>query len=230
MAIITPGPTVAAVSGSIGGTVFSRNRGGAYIRNRAVPTSSSSLAAVAAKGRLAAASQAWQALTEDQRLAWAAYSSQTPATNALGAKITLSGHQMYVRIHSRLDLSGTPPITDPPVAEPSAALLTLSLSLNIGAGDFTATFTATPLGATEHLWLKAAVIQSPGIKYINNLLKLLEVPAAATSSPYDFQEDLTDRFGTLQVGLNVAVEAYVFDNATGLLSARRRAQGPIVST
>jgi len=230
MAKFTPGPAVSAVSGSIGGTTFSHNKGGAYIRKRAIPVSSSTAAAVAAKGRLAAASQAWQGLTEDQQNAWAAYASQTPATDSLGAKITLSGHQMYVRIHSRLDLAGVGPISVPPVTEPPPALTALSLSLDIGAGDFTAIFTATPLQASEHIWIKAAVLQSPGIRYVSNLLKLLEIEAAATASPYDFQTPLSDRFGTLQVGHNVVVEAYVFDSATGLLSARRRAQGVIVTT
>ena len=36
----TPGPTVASLSGSVGGQTYSRNRGGAYIRNRAIPITS----------------------------------------------------------------------------------------------------------------------------------------------------------------------------------------------
>ncbi|KKL73251.1 hypothetical protein LCGC14_2076760, partial [marine sediment metagenome] len=64
MAIITPGPTVAAISGSIGGTVYSRNRGGAYIRNRAIPVDPNTSFQINVRAILAAQSQNWADLTD----------------------------------------------------------------------------------------------------------------------------------------------------------------------
>jgi len=230
MAIFNPGPAVGQISGRIGGSIFSHNRGGAYIRNGAIPTKSTTTPATQAKARLAAASMAWQGLTSDQRLGWGAFSVQNPTINRLGSKITLSGHQQYVRNFCRCDRAGVATLADPPVGEAPATLTALTLSLDIGAGAFTAIYTATPLGATEYLWMYAAVVQSPGVTYVQNLLKLITVSAAAQASPYDFETDLSDRFGTLQVGHAVAVDAYVFDSATGLLSAPRRATGLITTT
>ena len=70
MAKYTPGPLVSQISGSTGGQTFSRNRGGQYVRARAVPITSTTFEALAAKARLGTASAAWQGLTDGQRTAW----------------------------------------------------------------------------------------------------------------------------------------------------------------
>jgi len=52
MAIFNPGPLVGQVSGRVGGTVFSHNRGGAYIRNGSIPYAVYSQKALQAKSAL----------------------------------------------------------------------------------------------------------------------------------------------------------------------------------
>lgn len=230
MAIFTPGAAVGQISGRVGGYVFSHNRGGPYIRNGSIPTKSTSAAAMAAKQRLEEASMAWQALTADNMLAWQAWAQQNPVTNRLGNATTLTGHQAYVGIYCRLDQAGQAPLDDPPVGASPAALATVALTLDIGAGDFQIAYTATPLGADEQLELSCAVVNSAGVRYVQNVLKLVTITDPAQASPYDFQSDLEDRFGTLQVGQAVVCDARVFDHATGLLSAPVRAAGVIVST
>jgi len=230
MAIFTSGPTVGQISGRIGGSIFSHNRGGPYMRNGTIPTKATSAAAMDAKSRLAAASMAWQGLDTDTMLAWNAYAVQNPAINRLGNKISLTGHQTFVGNFCRCDRAGVSTLTLPPVAESPDALKTLTLNLDVGAGLFDVTYTVTPMAASLHLWLKACVTQSLGVSYYQNLMKLISVTPAAQVSPYDFQDDLEDRWGTLQVGHGVAVDAFVFDSATGLISAPRRAIGVTVTT
>ena len=56
MALLVPGAVVSVLSGKIGGTVFARNRGGAYARAYAIPTRVTSDLAMSVKAAFAAAS------------------------------------------------------------------------------------------------------------------------------------------------------------------------------
>lgn len=230
MAKFLPGPAVAAASGSIGGTVFAHNKGGMYIRNRSIPTTSTTEKALAQKARMAAASQAWQGLTAAQRLAWLEWANENPVIDKLGQSMNLTGHQAYCGNYSRMSLAGETPLTIPPITPAPAPLLTATLNLDIGVGAFDVTYTATPLGADDALWLVANVHNSAAINYVENIKRWIGVSAAAQASPYDFESDIEGVFGTLGVGQYITLFSHVFDTVTGLLSPPLRADGVTVST
>lgn len=230
MAKFLPGPSVGAVSGSIGGTVFSRNRYGAYTRNRAMVTRQTSNAAMNAKARLANISAAWRDETAATKLAWQTWALNNPITDALGQKQTLTGHAAYVGLNTRLHLAGQTLLTVPPIVAAPAPLTALTATWDIGAGDFELVFTPTPIGAAERLWISAAVVNSAGINYVENLMKFIKVSAAAQATDYDISADLALRFGTLTVGQKCVVDVCVLDEDTGLISTPMRVSGTIVST
>lgn len=230
MALITAGSIVGQVSGRIGSVIFSHNRGGPYARNGVIPVSSQSTYSLAVKAAFAAASQAWRNLTEDQRQAWSTWAQTNPVMNRLGSSTILQGNAAFVQINARLSALAVAMLDDPPVTNAPDALITLVGSFDIGLGTFDLAFTATPLGATERLYVFAALVSSPSINYVKNLMKLIVVSTAAQASPLDIETELSDRFGTLIVGQKVIVTAAVLDTATGLLSARRIVDGLIVST
>ncbi len=226
----TPGPTIAAASGSIGGTVYSHNRGGMYTRNRSIPITSSSSFALNAKQRLATASQDWQSLTDAQRFSWANWALQNPVTDALGFPRHLSGHQAFTGLNARRAGHGDASLNDPPIVPAPDGLLTLVLTADIGTGDVEIAFTATPLGANTHLDLEAAVTNSPGITNVNNLLKCVVFSADAQASPFVFEADLIARLGTLVVGQKVFVRVSVYDTATGQKSLPLTSSAVVIST
>ena len=226
----TPGPTIAAASGSIGGTVFSRNRYGAYVRNRAIPVSPNTEYQAAAKDYLAQASQNWRALDAAVRLQWATWAASNPVTDNLGQQQILQGNAAYVQLATRMLQMGQALPTAPPTAAAPAALVTFISTWDAGAAGMAITFTATPLGATERLWMYAAVTNSPARTYIRNLRKLVTISDAAQATGFDPQDDIETRFGTLAAGQVVTLEAAVADEDTGLISSFRRTSGVIVST
>lgn len=230
MAKYTPGPTVASVSGSIGGTVYSRNRYGQYMRFRAKPVVSTTDYANVAKANFAAAAEGWPSLTAAQRAAWETWAQTNPVPNSLGIPQVLAGNAAYVQLNARLIRAGDTVISVPPLAEAPAALLTLVADGDIGAGDVDLTFTATPLAATERLWVWAAVVDNPSRNYVRNLLKLIAITAAAQASPYDYETAIVTRFGTLQVGQKIVIEAQVQSTASGLLSTRRQSSVIVTTT
>lgn len=230
MAKITPGPMIAAASGSVGGTVFSHNRGGMYTRNRSIPVISTTSFALAAKSRLSTAASAFSALTAGERQAWDSFALQRPVIDTLGHPRHLTGFQQYVGINARRAQAEDVAITAPPIVAAPDGLLTLVVDGDIGLGDVDITFTPTPLGATDEIWLRAAVTNSPAINYVSNLLRFVLHSAAAQTSPLDIQTETESRLGTLVVGQTLHVEVSVYDNATGLLSTPIRDSVVITTT
>lgn len=230
MALITPGPMVGQISGRLASVVFSHNRGGPYARNGTIPTLVTSDAAINAKARLSAQSQAWDNLTAIQRLAWLEYARSNPVVNRLGSQVTVGGNAAFVGINTRLAYGAYPTLTDPPIADPPVALATMSLAMDIGIGASGLTYTVTPLGANEHLYVWACLLDNPAINYVENLLRLIIVSGAAQASPYDFSAALEARFGTLIVGQKVVARVFVLSDATGLVSAPFQDDTIIVST
>jgi len=99
-----------------------------------------------------------------------------------------------------------------------------------GAGTTEITFTATPVPADTEYEIWAAVVSSPGINYVRNLLKLVGNIAAAGASPFDYQTLVESRFGALQVGHKVVFQVRSFSQLTGLVSAHLRTEGIVITT
>jgi len=218
MAKYTSGPTVAAVSGSVGGTTYSRNRYGQYMRQRSIPTVSTTTYALAAKARLEAVSMAWQALDTAQKIAWRMYAEQNPVQDSLGVTQILTAHTTYVSLNTRMHLLGNALIADPPITPTPNPLTALSLSADIGVGDFDLVFAPTPTGAAEMLYIRGCVIDSPGVAYVQNYLRYLGVSTVAQATPFDPQSIIEARFGTLIVDQTVHLEVSIIDNLSGQVS------------
>ena len=230
MAIFTPGPTVAAVSGSVGGTTFSRNRGGAYMRNRAIPVTSSSEKALRYRSYLAGISQAWRALDADIRQAWRIYAQTNPVVNRLGQSKALTGQNHFIRLNTRLMAAGDDGITAPPVAAPPTGILVEGFTVDAGAGDTELDFTETPLAANQRLWIRGAKVNSAAIVNVNNLLTEVLISNQAAAAPLDLESALEAAFGPLQEGAQYVLEIRVLDSNTGLVSNRVFARTVAVST
>lgn len=230
MAKYTPGPLAGAISGSIGGATFTHGPYGAIIRRRAIPVTSTTTDAVNAKARLTSRSQAYQALTAAQRLAWDAWGQSNPVTDALGMPQALAGNACYIQLNTRLLQASQTPISAPPIDPAPTGLLTLVQDCDIGAGDTDLTYTATPLGAGTMLRIRAAVVNSASIHYVANLLRVIGYSAAAQASPFDHQSLLEAKYGTLSVGQYVHVLVDVLDTATGLVSSPLKAVTAVTTT
>lgn len=230
MAKIRTGAIVQQISGSVAGNTFSHNRFGAYIRARSIPITNTSSYALAAKAFLSTASAAWGGLTPAQQLAWRSWADNNPIIDTLGEKRILTGQMAYVQIQARVLQNGDTLLTAPPVSPSPEGLLTLGGTYDIGAGTFTLTFTPTPLGAGLSLWTRVAVVDSGGINYVRNLLKLVDKSAAALASGVDLQSAIEARFGTLAVGMYVHYQCQVYEAATGLVSQPIKTSGVVVTT
>lgn len=98
MAIIRTGGGVASISGSVGGTTYSHNRGGAYMRTRAVPTNPNTTFQQVIRSAVAQLASLWTTtLTDAQRAAWETYADNVLLPNALGDMINIGAVAHYIR-------------------------------------------------------------------------------------------------------------------------------------
>ena len=101
MAIIKFGPIVTGARGSVGGTTFSRSRGGAFIRQRVKPVFSLTSARLSWAIAMSTVWDRWlNQATAAQRADWNTLGDNTNFTNALGDTYHPSGWNLYLRTNS----------------------------------------------------------------------------------------------------------------------------------
>lgn len=96
MALIKFGGGVAAASGKVAGTVYARNRSGAYQRNWAKPVNPGTALQSGVRAALSAAATGWAGLTAAQVEAWNAYANTMTRLNRLGDSYVPTGRQIYI--------------------------------------------------------------------------------------------------------------------------------------
>jgi len=116
MALIRFSGGIGDMRGSIGGTVYSKNRYGNYARGRITPVNPNSSAQQAVRNTMGAVVSLWySALNATERAAWAVYAAGINFTNKLGETITLTGFNHFVRTNIARKTNGMTVITTAPV-------------------------------------------------------------------------------------------------------------------
>lgn len=127
MAKIRYGPTIADVRGSIGALTYSRNTADHYIASRSPHAAPLTPNAIAARAILAAAAQAWRALTSSQRADWDTLAATPPEIDydPWAIQKFLTGFAWFVRIYARqASTSETLPTAPPTDAQPTPPTIT----------------------------------------------------------------------------------------------------------
>lgn len=100
MASIKFGGGITAMSGSIGGSTYARNRFGYYLRPRTKPVNPNSSLQVVVRTAMAFFTQRWHdTLTSAQRIAWATYAAAVPVKNRLGETVYITGFNWYLAVN-----------------------------------------------------------------------------------------------------------------------------------
>ena len=106
MAKIKWGMIVTDGSGKLGGHVFSKNRGGSYIRTKVTPTNPQTTYQTHVRSIFASLSSKWSALTDAQRKSFRDKVTQYSRTNVFGDLKNPSGKALHQRLNQNLVLTG----------------------------------------------------------------------------------------------------------------------------
>lgn len=187
-------------SGSVGKNTSSRNRGGQYVRQRAMPTQPRSAAQVNQRARLTTNSAAWRALTSAQQAAWIAFANSFTINNSLGTPINLTGAQAYNKVNCVNMLNGDAVVSTPP-ALPSFVACTVTALVTVAATPVIKLSGTSPAAGTKYMMYLSAQV-SAGVNFMNNW-RYLQTFTVATAGAFDVTTAYTAKFGALIVGKKI---------------------------
>ena len=215
--IRTGSVVVTEISGKVGGQSYSRNGGGAYVRNISKPLNGQTSAQVVVRSSLATLSRGWAALTAEQRAAWNSFGTNQIKTNRIGHKSPQTGFNAYVQYNQVLSNAGVASISAPPSTVSIAALTALSMTA-VHAGATTITYAATPVPANQALLIQTTGNLSSGKSFVKNRFRTIHYAAAAAASPYVATTAQNAKWGAPTLGSTIFVRAYMIDIVGGYKS------------
>jgi len=182
MAKIQLGNMAQNVSGSIGGTTFGRNKGGAYARQKSSPVQPRTERQLEVRANLSVVSQAWRNLTAALRADWETWALNHPVLDVFGQSLKLSGMSAFCKIAADcLNIGLDQPTAPPP--DPTE-VIPAPISAVATADDQTAvvTFDGNP-AAADIIALWATPGMSAGRAYVNSQLRFAGMLVGAGSAP-----------------------------------------------
>lgn len=241
---------ITSISGKAGGSVYSRNRGGAYVKNFVIPTNTFTELRQQVRAMFGAISSAWRNLTQSQRNSWAAQSPNYPYTNKVGDSKTLSGIALHNSLNTNLMTAGLPMIATAVAPQGTNGIIGSSSGsvFDIGTGDIFSL--ALILEEDNTVPDNTYVIEcTPGISasknFVENEFRVITStsigtgsnPTSAGLSNTDFAGGAdgllnlyTAKLGTPSVGDIVHFRVWAVNEDTGEVSAKWYGNATVTST
>lgn len=225
MALVKLGGLAQDVRGSLNGTVFSRNRGGAYTRQKVSPVQPVTAFNTNARMLFGVISKRWSTvLTDAQRAGWDAFAAVHMFVNVFGDAIKLSGIAFYQAVNRRNAQCGLAMIDTAPATWSVTSPGTCSVVAAVTAGLFT-TFVpsvSATLLTNEKIYLfvtppilGARSVQKTDFRLVN------DAALGGIASGDDVFAEVNARFAPLHwaTGNKLALRFIIIDTVTGANSA-----------
>lgn len=178
---------ITQASGSLGGLTASHNKGGMYLRARAIPVNPQSAQQTAVRNALSQLTGAWLGtLTQAQRDAWAVYAANTLLPSKLGDPRQIPPLAQYVRSNVPRIQAGEAAINDAPTIFNLPVLTDPSFAIDATADEVDVTFTDTDPWANEvggHMFVYVSRPQDPTIEFFKGPYRLAGTIDGAGSPP-----------------------------------------------
>jgi len=224
-AIITDGRN------KIGGQVVSKNKAGAYMKNKVTPANPQTTYQIAKRANVTSISQAWSGLTDTQRTAWKAAAVNYAKSDIFGDLRNPSGFNLFMWLNLNLLNVGESQISTPPASSTVSSLTLLTLTVVLTDASGIVTFAPDPVPANHKLVILASAALSPGRAYSKSYMRQLEVVDAATASPAQLSTDdaYENKFGLPAEGKKIWVAAFLVNTVNGSASALLTASAIVAS-
>lgn len=203
----------------IGGQVASKNRHGAYMRNKVTPVNPKSGSQVNVRSRLAGFASGWRGLTGAQRLAWNAAVSDYKKTDIFGDIQNPSGFNLYVKLNSNLANIGIAAITNPPLPVNVSTFTSATLAAAAGAQSMSLTILPAVQPTSETIVVRATPAISAGKSFVKSEFRQIGTFTSATTGAYDLASLYIAKFGPIgAAGSKIFVEVVHVNETTGQAS------------
>lgn len=176
MALIKMTAIVDAISGKIQGTVFARNKGGAYARGRGVVTNPRTPEQMRVRSIFASVSSSWRTLTEVQVSDWNELADETTYQNRLGDSRNYTGKALYQKVNQNRLLMGLGLLLVAPSFGEIVGVLNAAGSFSLTGNDLSIQFDADlvgqlPSAPSSGFVLSATPPIGKGMRYVENRMR-----------------------------------------------------------
>lgn len=206
---------LAEARGKVAGTVFSKNRGGNYVRTKVTPVNPQSTAQTAQRNRLTTYAQNFRALGASAIAAWNTAVANFTNTDIFGDIKTPAGINLYTRLNMNLDLAGQAAITTPPVPAGADPVVISGLTSDQSSSLFTIASAAAAVPAGMTLIVEATPQLSPGKSFVKSEFRVINTHAAAVTFPIADGAAYVAKFGVPVAGQKVFCRVKTINNTTG---------------
>lgn len=206
MALIKFGMMMTDARGKLGGHVFSKNRGGNYVRTNVVPNNPQTSLQGSIRSIFATISSRWSQLSEVQRNGWQSQVDKFERTNVFGDRKVLSGKALFQSLNTEAQNAGIGIIEDAPAPQEIIGKIPRVNALTLIGGAFTfevvAAGKATANGKTM---VQATAPQTAGTFNAKNKFRTIRVFGSADDASLDLTNSYKDKFGNPAPGTKVFV-------------------------
>lgn len=216
---------VADMRNKLAGTVFSKNRYGAYTRTKVTPVNRRTEAQQLQRQQFGSLSASYRQLTAEQIAAWNAAAKQFTRTDVFGNQRNLTGQTLYVGLNRNLMNIGQPTSDAAPSPKGVPEFIVDGVSWLVGVSTFDRAeiVLTSPLDNQFTLLVYATAPQSAGKRYMSNY-KLLSpgvplVPSGTPAVTYDALSAYQAEFGIPAAGAVIGYRLVAVNKMTGEASA-----------
>lgn len=228
MASILFGTSITDARGSQGGTVFSRNRNGAYTRIKTQPINPNTIPQQLRRGQFAATAASWRGLSTKEQTTWVQNAPLYPYTNRVGVVSTYTGFQLFAKVNNQLRAVFANPLKEevPPVVlkgmyirSAEYAIGTPTLAILVQFGD-----DSNPIVPANTVFVvQATTRMSTGVNSpkANNFRTIAISSPGVDTSSVDYRGAYFNVFGTYpDPNSNVFVQVFFINTTTGQVSTK----------
>lgn len=221
MALIKMGAAVQDIRGSLNGSTYSRNKGGAYIRTKVSPVQPRTPAQLAQRAIFSNNAKAWSgSLTDSQRQAWTSFAAANPLTNVFGDAITISGLAAYQQLNAVLGTIGKAPISDPPASKAVTPLAAVTeLVADISTPEITLSTDPQTTVAGSQYYIFATALLSPGTTPGQSAFRFIGAyVSTAAAADIDVTGNWMNKFGDMTAGKRISILVANVNVTTGAVT------------
>ena len=228
MAKILMTAIVADIRNKLNGSVFSKNRYGAYVRTKVTPVNPQTTSQQNARNILSTHSQGWRGLTDQQRQGWINQAPQFPFSDIFGNSKILSGNALYVKLNSNLNYANADAISDAPNPVEIPAITALAVTADSSTAVVTITFEPTPIPTGFAMLLQTTGNVPAGRAFVKNLFRNVAVRASGGASPWIVSGEFAGIHGAPVAGQKIFCRCFLISTVTGQAGIAIQAQTTVV--
>lgn len=201
MAKIKFGMMMTDARGKLGGQVFSKNRGGSYIRTKVTPSNPQTQAQAQVRSNLATLSSGWNSLTADQIAQWNGSVENWTSTDVFGDIKKPTGKNLYVKLNVNLLNSGQSAIVTPPTKIELPALVDIDVDVDTTLN--TLSIAGLPVFTDGVYQIEACAPVPRGVNFVKNKFRVISYETQATAGVVAVSTAYINKFGSVANAENI---------------------------